>query len=113
MATTTFGSFLVRYSITTRVTSSEFSTVIFPRNLSRQFHQLGQPVQAGSHGIGIVCHALSTVRDGEGFRYAAAEAMLWKAARRSGRFCMFSHPGERAMVASHEITRKLKQGSPH
>jgi hypothetical protein len=42
--------------------------VIFPRNLSRQFHQLGQPVQAGTHGIGIVCHTLPTVRDGEGFR---------------------------------------------
>jgi hypothetical protein len=55
--------------------------VIFPRNLSRQFHQLGQPVQAGSHGIGIVCHALSTVRDGEGFRYAA-EAVLRKTPRR-------------------------------
>jgi hypothetical protein len=52
--------------------------VILPRNLSRQFHQLGQPVQAGTHGIGIVCHALPTVRDGEGFRQAA-EAMLRKA----------------------------------
>jgi hypothetical protein len=36
--------------------------------LSRQFHQLGQPVQAGTHGIGIVCHALPTVHDGNGFR---------------------------------------------
>jgi hypothetical protein len=42
--------------------------VILPRNLLRQFHQLGQPVQAGTHGIGIVCHTLPTVRDGEGFR---------------------------------------------
>src|SRR4051795_4591775 len=34
----------------------------------RQFHQIGQPVQAGTHGIGIVRHDPPTVRGGEGFR---------------------------------------------
>jgi hypothetical protein len=39
--------------------------------LPRQLHQLGQPVQAGPQGFGIVCHARSTVRGGEGFEITA------------------------------------------
>jgi len=45
-----------------------YVAVILPRNLSRQFHQLGQPVQAGTHGIGIVRHAPHNSTQGKRFR---------------------------------------------
>src|SRR3954467_182725 len=46
----------------------------------RQFHQIGQPVQAGTHGIGIVRHDPPTVRGGEGFRIRQSRSakILWK-----------------------------------